>query len=107
MLTVWNSFFIEIGAIVFVPKGGVKQEIPLVGYRPPQHPVMADRLAKQFGVFLRKRRGDLTFQQFSRKTGISDSTLQRAELGLQNITLRTLEQVCDRLKCKVSDIFQD
>jgi DNA-binding Xre family transcriptional regulator len=68
-------------------------------------PVMADRLAKQLAGFLRKRRGDLTFQQFSRKTGISDSTLHRLELGEQNVTLKTLEHLCSRLKCKVSDIF--
>ncbi len=70
-------------------------------------PVMADRLAKQLAHFLRKRRGDLTFQQFSRKTGISDSTLHRMEMAEQNVTLKTLEQICSRLKCKVSDIFED
>ena len=65
------------------------------------------RLAKQLAAFLRKKRGDLTFQQFARKTGISDSTLHRLELAEQNITLNTLEQLCDRLKCSVSDIFED
>ena len=64
------------------------------------------RLAKQLAAFLRKRRGDLTFQQFSRKTGISDSTLHRLELGEQNITLNTLEQLSDRLKCSVADLFE-
>jgi len=57
-------------------------------------------------AFLRKKRGDLTFQQFSRKTGISDSTLHRLELAEQNITLNTLEQICDRLKCSITDIFE-
>lgn len=66
---------------------------------------MARRLAKQLGAFLRKKRGDLTYQQFSRKVGISDSSLHRMELGLQNVTLDTLEQICDRLKCKVSEVF--
>ena len=66
---------------------------------------MAQRLAKQLGAFLRKRRGDLTYQQFSRKVGISDSTLHRMEMGEQNVTLKTLEQICDRLKCSISDIF--
>jgi len=65
------------------------------------------RLAKQLAAFLRKKRGDLTFQQFSRKTGISDSTLHRMELADQNVTLNTLEQICSRLKCTVSDIFED
>ncbi len=66
---------------------------------------MAQRLAKQLGAFLRKRRGSLTYQQFSRKIGISDSTLQRLEMGEQNVTLKTLEQICGRLKCKVADLF--
>jgi DNA-binding Xre family transcriptional regulator len=66
---------------------------------------MAQRLARQLGAFLRKRRGDLTYQQFSRKMGISDSTLQRLEIGAQNVTLKTLEQICDRLRCRISEMF--
>jgi DNA-binding Xre family transcriptional regulator len=65
---------------------------------------MADRLAKQLAQFLRKQRGGLTFQQFSRKTGISDSTLHRLELAEQNITISTLEQLSDRLKCTVGEM---
>ena len=64
------------------------------------------RLAKQLAAYLRKQRGDLTFQQFARKTGISDSTLHRLELAEQNITLDTLEQLSDRLKCSIADIFE-
>jgi transcriptional regulator with XRE-family HTH domain len=83
-----------------------KQNIPLVGFEWLQHPVMAQkRLAKQLAAFLRKRRGDLTFQQFARKTGISDSTLHRLELAQQNITLDTIEQISDRLKCSVAEMF--
>ena len=78
-----------------------------MGFGRLQHPAMADRLAKQLALFLRKRRGDLTYQQFSRKTGVSDSTLHRMELAEQNVTLKTLEQLCGRLKCTVSDIFKD
>jgi DNA-binding Xre family transcriptional regulator len=65
------------------------------------------RLAQKLGAFLRKRRGELTYQQFSRKTGISDSTLHRLELGEQNITLNSLEQICDRLKCTVAEMFEE
>ena len=64
------------------------------------------RLAKQLAAFLRKKRGDLTFKQFSRKTGISDSTLHRLELAEQNITLNTLEQICDRLRCSIAEMFE-
>ncbi|MFZ1072202.1 MAG: helix-turn-helix transcriptional regulator [Verrucomicrobiia bacterium] len=65
------------------------------------------RLAKQLAAFLRKKRGDLTYAQFARKTGLSDSTLHRLELGAQNVTLKTLEQICDRMKCRVSDLFNE
>jgi DNA-binding Xre family transcriptional regulator len=68
---------------------------------------MAQRLAKKLAAFLHKRRGDLTYAQFSRKVGLSDSTLQRLEMGEQNITLKTLEQIVDRLNCRISDIFED
>jgi len=39
--------------------------------------------------------------------GISDSTLHRMELGEQNVTLKTLEQICARLKCDVVDLFKE
>jgi len=64
-------------------------------------------LRKQLAEFLRKRRGDQTFQQFARKIGLSDSTLQRIEMMQQNVTLDTLQQIVTRLRCKVSDIFRD
>jgi putative transcriptional regulator len=64
-----------------------------------------ETLNKQLGDFLRKRRGDLTYAQFSKKLGISDSTLHRIELGQQNVTLKTLEQIARRLRCRIPDIF--
>jgi DNA-binding Xre family transcriptional regulator len=62
-----------------------------------------DRLQNQSGtVWL-----NLTYAQFARKVGLSDSTLYRMEMGEQNVTLKTLEQICDRLKCRVSDLFDE
>jgi DNA-binding Xre family transcriptional regulator len=68
---------------------------------------VAQRLAKQLAAFLKRKRGNLTYAQFARKTGISDSTLHRLEMAEQNVTLKTIEQITQRLKCKVSDIFPD
>jgi len=68
---------------------------------------VAQKLAKQLGAFLRKKRGDLTYAQFAKKTGISDSTLHRLELAEQNVTLKTLEHLTERLKCSVADIFPE
>ncbi len=68
---------------------------------------MAKRLAKQLGSFLRKKRGDLTYAQFAKKVGLSDSTLHRMELGEQNVTLKTLEQLAEQLECTVSEMFEE
>lgn len=48
---------------------------------------------------------DFAYQQFSRKTDLSDSTLHRLEMGEQNMTLKTLEHLSDRLHCKISELF--
>jgi DNA-binding Xre family transcriptional regulator len=65
----------------------------------------AQRLAKQLAAFLRCMRRDLTYAQFSRKVGLSDSTLQRLKMGEQDVTLKTLEQITSGLQCSMSDIF--
>jgi DNA-binding Xre family transcriptional regulator len=44
---------------------------------------------------------------FSRKLGISCSSLQRIEMGEQNVTLSTLELLLKRLKCRISEVFDD
>jgi len=62
-------------------------------------------LEKQLSTFLRKKRGDMTFAEFSRKLALPPSTLHRLEQCEQSITLRSLQQIMERLKCKLSDIF--
>jgi transcriptional regulator with XRE-family HTH domain len=64
-------------------------------------------LAQQLASFMRKKRGESTLKQFSRKTGISDSSLQRIEGGRQNVSLATLQHIIDRFKCSIADIFCD
>lgn len=62
-------------------------------------------LEAQPASFLRKRRGDLTCAEFSKKLGLPPSALHRLENGAQSITLRSLQQIMDRLKCTLGDIF--
>jgi DNA-binding Xre family transcriptional regulator len=62
-------------------------------------------LERQLASFLRKKRGDMTFAQFSKKIGLPVSTLHRLEQCQQSITLGRLQQIMTRLKCKLSDIF--
>jgi len=64
-----------------------------------------DTLEKQLATFLRKRRGDMTFAQFSKKLGLPTSTLHCLEQCQQSITLRRLQQIMQRLKCGLLDIF--
>ncbi len=66
---------------------------------------VAASLQQRLGKYLRKRRGKLTYEQFARKVGISKSTLQRMELGQQNVTLVTLGQLLKRLKCSAEEVF--
>jgi DNA-binding Xre family transcriptional regulator len=63
-------------------------------------------LEKQLGSFLRKKRGEQTFAEFSRRLGLPASTLHRLESGEQSVTLGKLEHIMKRLKCKLSDIFE-
>ena len=51
-------------------------------------------------------RGDMPQVRFAQKHGISKSSLNRIEMGEQNVTLDTLEIICERLKCDVADLFQ-
>jgi transcriptional regulator with XRE-family HTH domain len=69
------------------------------------HAAGVPRLRKQLGEFLRKRRGELTLTQFARKLGIAASSLHRLELGEQNVTLDTLEQILKRLRCTLADVI--
>jgi transcriptional regulator with XRE-family HTH domain len=50
---------------------------------------------------------NLKHQQCSRGTGISGSTLHRLEMGNQNLTLKTLEQLANRLKWSISEVFPE
>lgn len=62
---------------------------------------LADRLAKR----IKELRGDSSQLQFSKKLGISNSSLNRIEMAEQNVTLETLDALCARLKCDVADLF--
>lgn len=60
----------------------------------------------QLARFLREQRGDLSYVQFAKKIGVGHMTARRLESGEHHITLRKLEVILDRLKMKLSDVFQ-
>lgn len=66
---------------------------------------MGKRLDKQFGRFLRQKRGEASYAMFARQLGISPSTLYRLETGEQSVTLGKLEDILKKLKAGTTDVF--
>ena len=68
---------------------------------------MAVKLERQLAAFLRRKRGEKTYAEFSKKLGVTASTLHRLEMCEQSVTLSRLELILRRLKCSVRDVFPD
>jgi transcriptional regulator with XRE-family HTH domain len=64
-------------------------------------------LDRQLAVFLRKKRGNLSYAEFSKKTGLSHTTLHRIERGEHHLTLSKLEIVLNKLKIRLKDVFPE
>jgi transcriptional regulator with XRE-family HTH domain len=62
---------------------------------------------KQLAKYLRKQRGELSYAQFAKTSGLSPMTLFRIEKGEHHLTLNKLETVANKLKIKLSDIFPE
>jgi transcriptional regulator with XRE-family HTH domain len=62
-------------------------------------------LDKKLAEFLKKQRGELSYAEFARKTGITASSLFRLENGQQSITLTRLHGLLKRLKVTMDEIF--
>ena len=54
---------------------------------------------------LRKSKLNMTQAEFARKLGWDRTFLSRVERGVQNITLDTLEKICEGLGVTVKDFF--
>ncbi len=61
----------------------------------------------QLAKYLRKARGEMSYAQFAKKTGLSHMTLHRLEHGEHHLTISKLETVMNKLKIKLSDIFPE
>jgi transcriptional regulator with XRE-family HTH domain len=62
-------------------------------------------LARRLARRLRKLRGETPQYLFARKLRVSKSSLNRLEIGDQNVSLKTLEKLCARLRCDIADLF--
>jgi DNA-binding XRE family transcriptional regulator len=67
--------------------------------------VVQRNLDRQLAKFLRKERGNLSYAEFAKKTGLSHQTLFRIEHGEHHLTLDKLETVLVKLKIRLKDIF--
>ena len=61
----------------------------------------------QLAQYLRKARGELSYAQFGKKTGLSHTTLHRLERGEHHLTLNKLETLMTKLKIRLKDVFPD
>lgn len=64
-----------------------------------------DQLRKRLAKTIKQKRGKMTEREFARKVGLSKTTLHRIENQDQNVTLDTLEYLCKKFKCDISDLF--
>ena len=66
---------------------------------------MVTPLDRKLAAFLRKERGQRSYAEFSKITGLPASTLFRLENGEQSLTLGKLDAVLTKLKRSVTDAF--
>jgi transcriptional regulator with XRE-family HTH domain len=69
--------------------------------------VRKSNLEVQLAKYLRKARGEMSYLKFSKKIGVSHTTLHRLEKGEHHLTIYKLETIMDKLKIKLADIFPD
>lgn len=62
-------------------------------------------LREKLAESLRARRGKMTQQAFARRVGLHQSSVNRIEQGLQNVTIDTLQVLCERLRCRASELL--
>ena len=62
-------------------------------------------LDRQLARFIKKERGSLSYAEFSKKVGLSHTTIHRLECGEHHLTLNKLETILEKLKIRLKDIF--
>jgi transcriptional regulator with XRE-family HTH domain len=68
-------------------------------------PPMRRNLDRQLAKFLKEKRGELSYAEFSKRVGVSYTTLHRVERGEHHLTLNKLETILEKLKVRMRDIF--
>lgn len=62
-------------------------------------------LRQRLARFIREKRGKTPQRVFARKIGVAQSTIMRIENEDQNVTLDTLESLCQVYHADIADLF--
>ena len=49
----------------------------------------------------------MTQEAFARRVGLHQSSVNRIEQGVQNVTIDTLQVLCDRLRCTAGELLDE
>jgi DNA-binding Xre family transcriptional regulator len=63
------------------------------------------RYRKHLASELKLRRGERSMREFAIKVGLSKTTIQRIENEDQNVTIDTIEHLCNKLRCEVNELL--
>lgn len=63
------------------------------------------QLRMRLAIFIREKRGTATQREFARKIGVAQSTIMRIENLDQNVTIDTLERLCQIFHTDVEGLF--
>lgn len=64
-----------------------------------------DELKERLAKFIRSKRDDMPLRAFAQKHGLSFASVSRIEKLEQNVTIRTLEELCRAFKCDIDELF--
>lgn len=65
------------------------------------------KLKHQLAIFVRKKRGDLSVREYSKKIGLSKNTIFRIESEDHNVTISTLAHLCQVYRCSMGSLFNE
>lgn len=68
-----------------------------------------DDIQVKIGNYIRKK-AKAKFSsnvEFANVSNVAESTIRRVLAGEQNITVKVLQQICDALSIKISDLFRE
>ncbi len=62
-------------------------------------------LKRRLAAFIKEKRGSKSQKEFAKRIGVAQSSIMRIEHEDQNVTLKTLEQLCKVYNCDIKDLF--